>query len=121
MTVPAFADLSDLAKKAILVEGHGDARLSPELDCSATSDAAGVTVFLSNRLLSEPLTVAVAGLPAAATGRLRWLSADSPWSRNDEGRPDAVGFRQCAVETNRAGVATVEIPPHTVAALAVDR
>jgi alpha-N-arabinofuranosidase len=121
MDVPPFADLSDLAKKAILVEGHGDARRSPELDGSATADDTGVTVFLSNRLLGEPLRVTVSGLPASASGRLRWLHADSPWSRNDEERPDAVGLRQCVVETDRAGVVDVEVPPHTVAALAVDR
>jgi alpha-N-arabinofuranosidase len=120
MSVPAFADLSDVARKAILVEGHGDARLSPELDCSATADSTGVTVFLANRLLADSLAVRVAGLPASASGRLRWLAADSPWSRNDEDHPDRVGFRQRVVETDRSGLAIVEIPPHTVAALALD-
>jgi alpha-N-arabinofuranosidase len=121
MAVPAFADLTDVAAKTILAEGHGNARQSSELDCSATADERGVTVFLVNRRLDDSLAVTVTGLPPDADARLRWLHASSPWSRPDEDHPDRVGFREASVTTDRAGSATVEIPPHTVAALAVQR
>jgi alpha-N-arabinofuranosidase len=121
MAVPAFTDLADdVARESILVRGHGNAREAPELDCSATADAAGVTVFLASRLLDAALRVTVSGLPSSASGRLRWLHAAAPWSRNDEEHPDAIGFREAAVTTNAGGTATVDLPPHTVAALVVD-
>jgi alpha-N-arabinofuranosidase len=121
MAVPAFSGLSELAQKAILADGHGNARDARELDVSATADDSGVTVFLSNRRLDESLSVDVSGLPSAATARLRWLHAASPWSRNDEDHPDAVGFRDLMHTTSAAGAVTVVVPPHTVAALAVSR
>jgi alpha-L-arabinofuranosidase len=119
MQVPGFADLGERAREVAFASGHGKARQADELDCSATADATGVTVFLANRCLDEPLQVTVSGLPAGATGRLRWLHADSPWSRNDADHPDAVSLRERAVTTGATGAAVVQVPPHTVAALEI--
>jgi alpha-N-arabinofuranosidase len=117
--VAAFEDLDNAAETAFAAAGLAKPREAAVLDCTATSDESGVTVFLATRTLHDPLQVTVSGLPPQATGRLRWLAAESPWSRNDADHPDAVSFRQREVTTDADGVAVVEVPPHTVAALEV--
>ena len=95
-------------------------RRAAALDAAATADASGTTVFLANRLFDEPLGVEVHGLPPGRRGRLRHLAGAGPFTRNDEDHPDAVHFRDVAVEVDGTGTATLTLPPHTAGALIVD-
>jgi alpha-N-arabinofuranosidase len=91
------------------------------LDASATASEDGreLAVFLINRHLSEPLDVTLAvegGVRSPSDQRLRLLSAESPFTRNDFEHPDRLRIvdRPVAVEGNRL---RVELPPHSVGAL----
>jgi alpha-L-arabinofuranosidase len=91
------------------------------LDASATASEDGreLAVFLINRHLSEPLDVSVAiegGVRSPSDQRLRLLSAESPFVRNDFEHPDRLRIvdQPVAVEGNRL---RVELPPHSVGAL----
>lgn len=119
MQVATFEDLNESAETAFAAAGMAKPREAAELDCTATADESGVTVFLANRTLNDSLQVTVSGLPPQSSGRLRWLAAESPWSRNDADHPDAVSFRQSSVTTDASGSVAIEVPPHTVAALEV--
>jgi alpha-L-arabinofuranosidase len=117
LRVPELTDLSEQARAFPFAQSHGVARTANALDACATRDPSGVTVFLGNRRLDSPVQVTLSGLPAGAPARLRWLHAESPWSRNTVDHPDAVRVRQLTTTTSPSGVVTVEVPPHTVAAL----
>lgn len=74
-------------------------------------------VFLTNRQLDAPLRVTVTGLPPGVSGRLRVLTAASPWSRNSVADPGALRFRDQPATADTRGVSVVDIPPHTAGAL----
>jgi len=91
------------------------------LDASATASEDGreLAVFLINRHLSEPLgvTVAIEGaVRSPSDQRLRLLSAESPFARNDFEHPARLRVvdRPVSIEGNRL---QVEMPPHSVGAL----
>ena len=91
------------------------------LDASATVSENGreLAVFLINRHLSEPLDVTLViegGVRSPSDQRLRLLSAESPFARNDFEHPERLRIvdRPVAVEGNRL---RVELPPHSVGAL----
>jgi alpha-N-arabinofuranosidase len=93
----------------------------PYLDASATASEDGreLAVFLINRHLSEPMEVSIAiegAVRSPSDQRLRLLSADSPFARNDFGHPERLRIVDVpvAVEGNRL---RVELPPHSVGAL----
>ena len=91
------------------------------LDASATASEDGreLAVFLINRHLSEPLDVSVAiegAVRSPSDQRLRLLSAESPFARNDFEHPERLRIvdHPVAIEGNRL---RVELPPHSVGAL----
>jgi len=93
----------------------------PCLDSSATASEDGreIALFLINRHLSEALdvTVTIEGAVRSPTDqRLRLLSAESPFARNDFEHPERLRIidRPVSVEGNRL---QVEMPPHSVGAL----
>jgi alpha-N-arabinofuranosidase len=93
----------------------------PYLDASATAsdDGRALSVFLINRHLTEPLDISVTmegSVRSPSDQRLRLLSAESPFARNDFEHPERLRImdRAVAVEGNRL---RVEMPPHSVGAL----
>jgi alpha-N-arabinofuranosidase len=93
----------------------------PYLDASATASEDGreLAVFLINRHLSEALDVTLAiegAVRSPSDQRLRLLSADSPFARNDFEHPERLRIvdRPVSVEGNRL---RVEMPPHSIGAL----
>jgi alpha-N-arabinofuranosidase len=93
----------------------------PYLDASATvtEDGRELAVFLINRHIVEPLdiTVAIEGaLRSPSNRRLRLLSGDSPFARNDFEHPQRLRIEDQPVAAigNRL---TVKLPPHSVGAL----
>ncbi|MDP2948689.1 MAG: alpha-L-arabinofuranosidase C-terminal domain-containing protein [Chloroflexota bacterium] len=93
----------------------------PYLDASATvtEDGRELAVFLINRHLAEPLDVILAiegALRSPQDRRLRLLSGDGPFARNDFEHPQRLRIeeRPVAAEGNRL---RVELPPHSVGAL----
>lgn len=89
----------------------------PYLDLSATAseDRRGMTVFLVNRYLDEPLSVelSVEGVELPTSGRLRQLAAESPFAGNDFEEPERLRVEdRPAPSTER-----LELPPHSVTAL----
>ena len=115
-----FADTAQLPDQVQLAEAHaGGRRSGAALDAAATADPCGTTVFLANRLVDHAQQVRVGGLAPGASGRLRMVVADSPWSRNDVDDPSAVAFRDIAVCAASDGTLDIEIPPHTAGAISV--
>ena len=67
-------------------------RSSPMVDASATADALGTTVFLSNRSLDEPARIAVHGITGASEAVLRTVTGPHRFARNDVDHPDVLGY-----------------------------
>jgi alpha-N-arabinofuranosidase len=121
--VPPFADLpvsDEMLAGIVLGPGVESAPTAALIDAAATVDDAGATVFLTNRSLGEAARLTVHGLPEGASGRLRYITGPDPFARNDEARPDVLGYRDRAVDAGPDGSCIVELGPHTVAALALD-
>lgn len=97
------------------------ARPATEWAGRVTADEHRATGYLASRRPDGPLALAGSGLPPSPSGRLRYLGAASPWSRNDVAAPDALGFGQRPVEVSPTGACAVELPAHCVAALVVHR
>jgi alpha-N-arabinofuranosidase len=89
----------------------------PYLDASATAseDRRELAVFLVNRYLDQPVAVDLTfeGMQPPSSGKLRELTADSPFARNDFEYPDQLRVRERPVSS----VARLELPPHSVSAL----
>jgi len=114
---PIWPDVPDIVRGVL----GDDLRDIPYLDASATAsdDGRELAVVLINRHLSEPLDVNVAiegAVRSPSDQRLRLLSAESPFARNDFAHPEALKMadRPVAMEGNRL---RVELPPHSVGAL----
>jgi alpha-N-arabinofuranosidase len=93
----------------------------PYLDASATASEGGreLAVFLVNRNLSEPmdLTLTIEGaVRSPADRRLRLLSAESPFARNDFEHPERLRIVDQPV-AGEGNSLRLEMPPHSVGAL----
>ncbi len=97
-----------------------DVRGVPYLDASATAseDGEGLTLFLVNRHMDEPVQVQVTyeGMEAPSGGRLRQLGASSPFARNDFEHGDTLRIEERALSSATG----VELPPHSVSALVLE-
>jgi alpha-L-arabinofuranosidase len=93
-------------------------REAPVLDAAATSDERGLTVFIANRSLDEPLSVTVTGLPGDGVATLRRLAGPSPYARNDVGQ-ELLGLTTEELSASK-GRLEVTLPPATVAVLTGD-
>lgn len=118
MSVPAFTDTAvDADNAGGVLANAGEAQLtSPTIDASATSDAAGTSVFLANRRFDRPVSVRVTGLAAGASGRFRCLAGE-PFAVNQVDQPDTIGFSDRPVTVDQRGHANIELPPHSAGAL----
>jgi alpha-N-arabinofuranosidase len=104
--------------RAILGE---DLKGIPYLDASATvsEDGRELALFLINRHLSEPLDVTIAiegAVRSPSDHRLRLLSDESPFARNDFENPERLRIVDQPV-TSEGNRLRVELPPHSVGAL----
>jgi alpha-L-arabinofuranosidase len=114
MLVPALEG----ADKAVFVRDISRVdRQAAILDSAATVDESGTTVYLTNRSISESITVALSGItPASVDARFRYVTAESPYSRNTVDCPNAIRIAELPVAV-RDGRAEVIVPPCTAGAL----
>lgn len=92
-------------------------RQAPILDAAATTDQSGTTIYLTNRSLRETITVSLSGIaPLDVNAKFRYVTADSPYTRNTLDAPNAVRIAELPV-TVKGGRAEVTIPPCTAGAL----
>jgi alpha-N-arabinofuranosidase len=89
----------------------------PYLDASATAsdDGRELAVFLVNRYLDQPLAVDLTfqGIELPPSGRLRQLTAESPFARNTFEQPDRLRIQ----DRPASSVSRLELPPHSVSVL----
>ncbi len=108
----------DDVENAMHVMEAAATREAPVLDAAATSDERGLTVFIANRSLDEPLSVTVTGLPGDGVATLRRLAGPSPYARNDVGQ-ELLGLTTEELSASK-GRLEVTLPPATVAVLTGD-
>jgi alpha-N-arabinofuranosidase len=98
-----------------LMEPTREARQAPIVDAAATADAGGLTVFVGNRSLTEPVVVTISGLDGDGEAEVRRLDGPSPFARNEPGAE----VLRIVTETRayRDGELGVTLPPATAAAV----
>jgi alpha-L-arabinofuranosidase len=107
--------IDDVENAMHVMEAAATAREAPVLDAAVTSDERGLTVFIANRSLDEPLSVTVTGLPGDGVATLRRLAGPSPYARNDVGQ-ELLGLTTEELSVSNGRV-EVTLPPATVAAV----
>jgi alpha-N-arabinofuranosidase len=106
-------------------EARGKTHVVPELDAAATLFEAdgSLRVALVNRspdrAAALELEVDDSGFQGAAT--LRTLRAESKDSYNDASHPDSASIHAAAAGKIRSGNRSVELPPHSVSVLTLER
>lgn len=114
MLVPAMRDAENAA---YLIEMARTDRQAPILDAVATVDRSGTTLYLTNRSLTEAITVDVSGIkPLDGQARFRYVAGDSPYACNTLDAPNTLKIAEFGV-TVKAGRARVTVPPCTAGAL----
>jgi alpha-L-arabinofuranosidase len=90
------------------------------VDAAAASDARGLSVFIANANLNESVDLEIEGLAPAVRGTARWLDSKSPFDRNDFEIPDRIGFASRGVRVDQRGHLRFQLPPATVAVVALE-
>jgi alpha-N-arabinofuranosidase len=114
MLVPALEDV----EKAVFVSDLARTdRKAAILDAAATVDRSGTTLYLTNRSITESITVDLTGLkPADTTATFRYVAGNSPYACNTLDAPNTVRIAEMPVVI-KGGRAEVTIPPCTAGAV----